>query len=71
MNRNNTTLIGSVNKCGNSEIRVTTGNYNGRDVLDIRLWFIPRGSNEPVPSRKGLTIDVNKAKELVAVLNKV
>jgi hypothetical protein len=64
-------LIGSFPKSETAEIRVMRNKYKGRKVLDIRLWYIPKGGVEMVPSQKGITFDLEKSKELAELLNRV
>ena len=65
------TTIGTINKSESAEVRVTTSNYKGRSVVDVRVWYIPEGSQEYTPSRKGITIDIGKVKDLIHILNRV
>lgn len=59
---------GAVRKTETAEVRVSRNSWKGRDVIDIRIWFLPRGGGEFVPSRKGLTIDARKLPSLVDAL---
>lgn len=62
-------IIGALNKSDTAEVRVTTNIFKGRSVIDIRVWYIPAGAQELVPSRKGVTIDCKKVGELVKILH--
>jgi hypothetical protein len=64
-------IIGALNKSDTAEVRITTSLFKGRDVVDVRVWYKPDGSNDLVPSRKGITMDSAKIKELVEVLNRL
>lgn len=64
-------IVGTVSKSNRSEIRVSRSLYKNRLVVDIRLWFLPKGGGKFIPSRKGLTIDVAKAEDLIDVLNRL
>jgi hypothetical protein len=48
-----------------SEVRVQRRQYKGREVVDIRLWYIAAGSTKASPSRKGLTMDAGKLPQLL------
>jgi len=45
--------------------------YKGRQILDVRLWYIPKCGGEMVPSQKGFSFDFSKAKLLAKVLNEI
>lgn len=64
-------VIGAVRKSDTAEVRVSTSLWKYRPVVDIRVWYLPDGSTEYVPSRKGLTIDANKLPELISVLERL
>ena len=61
-------IIGSITKSGDTEIRVSRSTYQGRSVVDIRIWYLPNGATELVPTRKGITIEENKAVKLAEIL---
>lgn len=63
--------IGSIEKSDAAEVRVSTSTWNNRRVVDIRVWFIPNGGNELVPSKKGITVDVSKVAELINILERI
>lgn len=64
-------IIGALDKSDNAEVRVSTSTWKGRSVIDIRLWYRPGGAVEYVPSRKGLTMDIHRLPELIALLERV
>ena len=64
-------VIGSFNKSDTAEVRVSTSTWKGRAVVDIRVWYKPDGSPDLVPTRKGITMDSCKIKDLVDILNKL
>lgn len=64
-------VIGSFNKSDTAEVRVSTSTWKGRAVVDVRVWYKPDGSPGLVPSRKGITMDSYKIKELVEILNRL
>jgi hypothetical protein len=64
-------VVGSVRKSDTADVRVTTSTWKGRAVVDIRVWYLPDGSGEFVASRKGLTIDAGKVRELIGILERL
>lgn len=46
------------------EIRVAITNYEGNDLIDIRTWSLPKGSDEMVRTSKGISINVKLYPEL-------
>jgi hypothetical protein len=64
-------LIGSFDKSNTAEVRVSTTNWKGRSVVDIRVWFKPEEGLDLIPSRKGITLDTNKLLTLIDILKGV
>jgi len=62
-------ILARVRKNNTAEIRVTRETYMGRQVVNIRVWCVPADGGELVPSRKGLTFDASKWRDLLAQLN--
>lgn len=62
-------MVGSVRKTDRAEVRVTRQMVKGRPCVDIRIWWLPEGQTEYVPSRKGFTMDVGKALALQELLS--
>lgn len=58
-------------KSDSAEIRVARSNWKGRNVIDIRIWFLPSGGADYVPSRKGVTVDAGKLDELIHALQEL
>ena len=55
------------------EIRVGITEYQGNDLIDIRVWTLPQGAQEKVPTAKGVSINVKlypELKEAVLLLEK-
>lgn len=57
-----------IRKSDTAEIRVTRSIWKMRQVVDVRLWYLPANGGELVPSRKGFTIDAGKIPELIEAL---
>ncbi len=41
------------------EVRVGIREFKGNDLIDIRTWTMTQGSNEMVPTAKGVSINVS------------
>ena len=46
------------------EIRVGIREFKGNDLVDIRVWTMTQGSDEMVPTAKGVSFNVNLLSEL-------
>ena len=46
------------------EIRVGVREFKGNDLVDIRVWTMTQGSEEMVPTAKGVSFNVNLLPEL-------
>ena len=53
------------------EVRVGIREYKGNDLIDIRTWTMTQGSEEMVPTAKGVSINVHLLPELIKALNTV
>jgi len=53
------------------EVRVGIREYKGNDLIDIRTWTMTQGSEEMVPTAKGVSINVNLLDELRKSLDEV
>jgi hypothetical protein len=51
------------------EIRVGIREFKGNDLIDIRTWTMTQGSNDMVPTAKGVTINVHLLSELKKALD--
>lgn len=61
-------LIGELKKTGIVVTKVRLTEFKGRNFIDIRDYFKPKGSLEFMPTKKGVAIDVSRASELVSLL---
>ncbi len=55
------------------DVRVRISEYQGNDVIDIRIWTQPPQGDEKVPTGKGININVKlflKLKEAIDKLEK-
>ena len=53
------------------EVRVGVREFKGNDLIDIRTWTMTQGSEEMVPTAKGVSINVHLLPELKNALNEV
>ena len=53
------------------EIRVGVREFKGNDLVDIRTWTMTQGSEDMVPTAKGVSINVQIFKDLKEALVKV
>ena len=53
------------------EVRVGIREYKGNDLIDIRTWTMTQGSEDMVPTAKGVSINVNLLSELKKSLSDV
>lgn len=64
-------LIGEIEKNQQKVIRVSTDNFKGQDVVDIRTFFIPPGKDDYFPSLKGVNFKRDKLNELIEILQRI
>ncbi len=53
------------------EIRVGIREFKGNDLIDIRTWTMTQGSEDMVPTAKGVSINVSLFNELKKAVAKV
>lgn len=53
------------------EVRIGIREFKGNDLVDIRTWTMTQGSNDMVPTAKGVTINVHLLPELKKALEDV
>ena len=46
------------------EVRVGIREYKGNDLVDIRTWTMTQGSEEMVPTAKGVSINIHLLEDL-------
>lgn len=61
-------VLASMPKSMNAELRVTRSHYRGRDVVDLRVWFVPKQGGAMIPSGRGVQVESLKLGRLVALL---
>ena len=50
------------------EIRVGIREFKGNDLIDIRTWTMTQGTDEMVPTAKGVSINIQLLEELKKAL---
>ena len=62
--------IATIEKNRSEELRVALKEYKGRDYLDIRTFIEPYADEGQgrVPTKKGITVPLDKLPELIAAL---
>lgn len=63
--------VASFEKNKYQDIRVRISEYQGNDVIDIRIWTQPPQGNEKVPTGKGININVRLFLQLKDAINKL
>jgi hypothetical protein len=64
-------LIATIEKNKLEEIRVGLSEFNGHDLLNIRIWAAPRnGGAERIPTKAGICCNVRLLPDLIAALQK-
>ena len=53
------------------EIRVGIREYKGNDLIDIRTWTLTQGTEEMVPTAKGVSINIGLLSDLKKSLEDV
>ena len=53
------------------EVRVGIREFKGNDLIDIRTWTMTQGSEEMVPTAKGVSINISLLSELRKALDVV
>ena len=53
------------------EVRVGVREFKGNDLIDIRTWTMTQGSDDMVPTAKGVSINIHLLEELKKSLEEV
>ena len=65
------TTIATFKKNKFQEIRIGVREFKGNDLVDIRTWTMTQGSNEMVPTAKGVSINVSLFADLKKAIAQV
>jgi len=63
--------IASFEKNKYQDIRVRVSEYQGNDVIDIRVWTQPPQGTEKVPTGKGINVNVRLYSKLKEAIDKL
>jgi hypothetical protein len=64
-------LIATIEKNKLEEIRIELSEFNGHDLINVRVWAEPRnGGAERIPTKAGICCNVRRLPELIAALQK-
>ncbi|MAR93330.1 MAG: hypothetical protein CML06_21010 [Pseudomonadales bacterium] len=64
-------ILAVIPKSSTAEVRVVRDIYKGREVIDIRVWWLPEGQTEMVRSKRGVEFKKEKLAPLLEALAKV
>ena len=53
------------------EVRIGIREFKGNDLVDVRIWTLTQGSEEMVPTAKGVSINIHLLPELLKALQGV
>ena len=53
------------------EIRVGIREFKGNDLIDIRIWTMTQGTEEMVPTAKGVSMNISLLKDLKKAIAEV
>ena len=60
--------IGEIKKTNTVVTKVRLTEFKGKQLIDIRDWFKPKNNNDYAPTKKGITLNISKAGEIVTLL---
>ena len=63
--------VASFQKNKYQDVRVRLSEYQGNDVIDIRIWTQPPQGEEKVPTGKGININVRLFSQLKEAVDKL
>lgn len=58
-------------KSFHEEVRISARRYRDELYIDLRIYYRNGGTNEMLPSRKGITLPLDQIKELAKGLKKI
>lgn len=57
-------VIASFPKNSFEEVRISLTEFKGKELIDLRVYYQPDGEEEMRPTKKGITISLEKFPEL-------
>ena len=64
-------LVAAVEKNGREQIYVRLRSYEGHPLIDVRIWYQDKQTEEWKPSPKGISISVERYEELRAAIEQI
>ena len=61
----------TIKKSDTEEVQLALKQYKGKDYIDIRTYFLPENEDKKIPTKKGITLNVNQLQELAKGLKKI
>ena len=61
-------VIGEIVKTSNVITKIRLTEFKGRNLLDMRDFFKPKGAIDFSPTKKGICIDVTKIADMISLL---
>lgn len=62
-------IIGEWSKNQREVVRVALEEFNGRPIINLRVWYRPEGSEEMRPGKSGIAMSVGHLPALSAAIN--
>lgn len=63
-------VIHEISKNPSESVRVVLGEYHGKDIINVRVYFQPEGEERWIPTKKGVTLSVESIPELREAIEK-
>lgn len=57
-------IIASFEKNSFEEVRISLTKFKGKELIDLRVYYRPEDGEEMRPTKKGITISLDKFSEL-------
>lgn len=57
-------------KNSRENVKISLSEFKGKKLVDLRIWYFDKGEDTYKPSKKGLSVSLEKFAELKDALNK-
>jgi hypothetical protein len=71
MQQRSSTVLATIGKNAGEEIRIALTEFSGRSLVDLRTYVAFGGVEEKRPTKKGVSVRIDKLSELLAALELV
>ena len=61
-------VIGEIKKTATVKTMIRLTEFKGRQLLDVRDFFLPKNAPDFSPTKKGITLDVTKISDIISLL---